>query len=100
MSGRIYRQGDLLFREVNKIPGGFADSRNPVILEGEATGHKHKLVGGVVFRASYHREMYIRVENGGRIVHEEHATLVLPSGIYQVIRQREYSPYRNVNVTD
>lgn len=95
MSGKIYRQGDLLFKGVGSIPKRFSASDNHVILEGEATGHSHKLVKGTIFRATYKREMFIKVENGGRIIHEEHATLILPAGIYQVFRQREYVPGRS-----
>lgn len=93
----MFRQGDLLFRKVDRIPNGFSISKDPVILRGEATGHKHELVNGVVFRAKYHRELYIEVLKSGRIIHEEHATLELPMGIFQVIRQREYP---NIDVMD
>ena len=96
----MYRQGDLLFRKVDRIPSGFSSSRDPVILRGEATGHKHELVNGVVFRAKYHRELYIEVQKNGRIIHEEHRTLELPIGTFLVIRQREYSPWKEMNVLD
>ena len=100
MSGKIYRQGDLLFEESDKIPSGFSASNSPVILEGEATGHSHRLVKGMVFRSSYQREMFIKVENGGRVVHEEHATLHLPMGVFKVVRQIEYTPTGWKNVMD
>lgn len=102
MNDRIWRQGDLLFVEADKIPSGFVPARSNVLLRGEATGHSHRLENGTAFEQqnSYgytknplitKRELYISIGKGGRIVHEEHATLFLPSGIYHIIYQREYT---------
>ncbi|MGH9523996.1 MAG: hypothetical protein ACRD3E_15850 [Terriglobales bacterium] len=38
--------------------------------------------------------------DGVRIVHEEHAPIVLPPGDYEIVRQREYSPEEIRNVAD
>jgi len=111
MNGRIWRQGDLLFVESDKIPSGFSSRRSDIILKGEATGHSHRIVNGAIFeepdkygsisnRLITRRELFLRVENGGRVVHEEHATLELPSGIFKVIFQREYSISGWINVRD
>jgi hypothetical protein len=96
----MYRQGDLLFRKVEKIPSNADVVKNGVILKGEATGHAHKLVGGTVFSQSTGfmgngpRQMFLQVEKSGRVIHEEHRTIELEIGYYIVIRQREYNPYR------
>jgi hypothetical protein len=98
MNNRIWRQGDLLFEKVDKLPSGFAPAKSNVLLRGEATGHSHRLENGTVFdRKEYglsrnlRREIFISVGKNGKIVHEEHATLILPWGIYKIIYQREYS---------
>ena len=96
----IYRQGDLLFKKVDKVPTGFEPSTNSVLLRGEATRHSHRLINGTVFRARYQAEFYIKVREDGRIIHEEHKMLELPQGVWMVIRQREYNPYRITNVMD
>jgi hypothetical protein len=35
---------------------------------------------------------YIRARYRAAVDHEEHATVMLPAGEYQVVRQREYEP--------
>jgi hypothetical protein len=63
-----------------------------VIAEGEKTGHAHAIVGDDV--ELYEREgtLFVSVSYGAHIEHEEHATLELPPGTYEVVRQREYEP--------
>lgn len=102
-----YRQGDLLFKRVSKLPTGLSRWKDNIILRGEATGHAHVLQNGQIFhrygylqRLTPQTEIYIEVENNGRVVHEEHAMLELPLGIYQVIRQREFSPWGITGVHD
>lgn len=83
----MYRQGDLLIIKINEIPQGVRIIEDSVILRGEATGHAHKLEGGLVMSNG---QIYLKVDNEADIVHEEHATIHLKSGNYAVIRQREY----------
>lgn len=100
---KLYRQGDVLFISCEESPKGQARKRvNGHILEGEATGHTHRIA---VLDAAEVLEiesgLYLSVgEEGVSIVHEEHAPLTLPSGIYEVRRQREYSPEEIRNVRD
>lgn len=109
----MYRQGDLLFKKIDKLPGGVTPSRDNVILRGEVTGHAHILQNGQIFhKLGFYQhvqpEIFIEVENNGRVVHldetlkptKEHDPLELPQGFYQVIRQREYSPWGMSNVQD
>lgn len=84
----IYRQGDVLIKQVAELPEGLKTQKGNVLVYGESTGHSHKLVGGSVKVKS--DEMYIIANDGAKIVHEEHNTIDLPSGKYMVIRQREY----------
>ena len=87
-----YRQGDLLFVSRPGIPAGMVTSEvtrpDAVIERGELTGHAHRLEGGAVYDRD--GRMYLEVNPGGRVVHEEHDTLELPEGWYVVVRQREY----------
>lgn len=87
------RQGDLLFVKVDDIPQKTEIKKDGVIAEGEVTGHKHRisdatkatlLVSGLV--------AYVRALKETEVVHEEHKTITLPPGNWQVIRQREYEP--------
>ena len=89
-----YRQGDLLFEKMDKVPKGRRKVRKDnIILRGEATGHAHRLKGGELFELwSWEPGLYIEIKTKGQIVHEEHAPIELEKGFYRVIRQREYSP--------
>ena len=87
---KMYRQGDILLKQVASIPVNAIRNRSAVILRGEATGHAHRILSGYI----YHRfqTMFVDAREATRLVHEEHATIKLPKGIYRVWRQREYTP--------
>ena len=101
---KIYRQGDVLFKEVRAIPQGDRKKRpTGHILEGEATGHIHKvaeLEAAEVLEVGAGLYLNVSAEGGVSIVHEDHDTLTLPAGHYEVVRQREYSPEEIRNVAD
>lgn len=113
-----FRHGDLLLTAVEELPDHEAlrltNKGNLVILEGETTGHAHRLSGGEVLIAegpdkvldaltvtenavfeegSRRFTMFVRIdEQPADLTHEEHRTIQIPPGIYQVSRQRQYVP--------
>ena len=87
----MYRQGDVLFTKVEELPEGLERKRNNIVVEGEVTGHAHRLLDGVIWM-NVLGAMYLEVVRATRVVHEEHNAIYLEPGIYQVTRQREYSP--------
>jgi len=88
-----YRHGDLLIEKISSIPTGAKKKNDGILAYGEATGHAHRLNGGVVL-VEENGNTYIRVmDKPVTITHEEHNAIALPVGDYQVIRQREYDPY-------
>ena len=105
--GGLIRQGDVLLVPVNGVPGGVRlGSRGGVVLaEGEATGHAHVIADR---RARLARPTdrppgsprvevsYLVVDGPGpvELTHEEHDLLLVPPGVYEVRRQREYVPRR------
>ena len=91
---KMYRQGDILLREIEVIPEGVKSSNNDVILRGEATGHAHRIVNGTIFTRETFRseEMYVEAKLEAALIHEEHNTIQVEAGFYEVIRQREYDP--------
>lgn len=101
---KMYRQGDVLFKVVNSIPAGDVKKRaTGHILEGEATGHIHRIAeleAAEVLEVGDGLFLNVTAEGGVSIIHEEHRTLTLPSGNYEVVRQREYSPEEIRNVQD
>lgn len=87
---RQYRHGDLLLEEIDRIPNDAAKTSHNILAEGEATGHAHRLIGGLLVEKD--GQLYFRAPEGTHVVHEEHARIDLAPGDYRVVRQREYAP--------
>lgn len=100
MKNMQFRHGDLLLERIDSIPKAAKKRNSDVILEGEATGHAHRLIGGAVL--DLEGQAFVTVPKTATVVHEEHNTITLPPGDYAVIRQREYNPYERAarNVAD
>lgn len=95
---QLFRQGDVLVREVSKIPSETnQDKKNGsvVLALGESTGHSHQIHRGATMfmegRSGGSRFIAIG-EKGADLVHEEHSTIHLPPGNFQVTIQAEYQP--------
>lgn len=87
----IYRHGDLLIKQVKKMPKNLIRSDNKILALGEATGHKHELEGDCeVFENQTGK--YFIAHNTSLLFHEEHNAIEIDEGIYRVINEREYNP--------
>jgi hypothetical protein len=88
----MYRQGDLLFVKKG-FPQEAQKSKSNIIERGEVTGHAHRLRRGngatLAFLAGV---AYLKVLTEALVDHEEHDTITLPEGDWEVRRQREYEP--------
>jgi len=84
----MVRQGDLVLESIKALPKKVTQVKDGVILRGVATGHAHAIQGGTVWKTK--DTFYVRVAKKAKLVHDEHKTIELPKGIYQVIRQKEY----------
>ena len=97
-------QGDVYFHQVTSIPteAKQIESKDRVILaEGETTGHAHAIHrGAVMFRADEGQGTWLQVSDTADVVHEEHATISLPAGLYEVTIQSQYEPAAIRNVSD
>lgn len=94
------RQGDLYFAKVNKLPKGAVARKNNHILEGETSGHIHRLSSQVPSVYDYQSEVFVSVIEPTPLIHEEHGTITVEPGVYKITRQREYSPAENRRVLD
>lgn len=90
------RQGDVYFFQVDEIKNQLEEKQEVVLAEGEATGHKHLLMGDKKVEskilAHYDGQWWIDVQGGAVVTHQEHAAIELPEGKYVVHIQREYDP--------
>jgi len=90
-----FRQGDLLFIQVDTVPAGKPvrrENRRLILARGEQTGHAHAIVTPNVKLIEAFQEHYIVAPVPFEITHEEHATVAMPAGTFKVVHQREYSP--------
>lgn len=87
----MYRQGDVLFLSVKSLPGDHKERKSAVIVEGEVTGHAHRLMEGRILE-TVQGFLFLHVLLTTQVVHEEHHPITLEAGYFQVIRQREYAP--------
>lgn len=100
-----YRHGDLMVMPVDSIPPGLTKKTNTELLEGEVSGHIHRLHGGTVYaevptEANKFLLGYFELETETPLTHEEHKTIMLPPGKYKFLSQREYDPQENRRVVD
>ena len=88
------RHGDVFLRRVKAIPEGAARQERQgdvALAAGEVTGHAHRIATPGVSLWHAGTQRYIQVEEPADLTHEEHGTITLPPGVYEVIRQREWS---------
>ena len=94
-----FRQGDVLLQRITAIPPTAKPARSTrdrvVLARGEATGHAHAVPASraELFQERGSGRAFLAVGTQDALLqHEEHAPIRLPSGCYEVIRQREYTP--------
>jgi len=93
-----FRQGDILYKKVEKLPAKREKKADGIVALGEVTGHSHKIVGGTVWDAD--GGLFVEATDGTEALHEEHGVGAGPEndiwngkflpGIYEVVRQREF----------
>ena|SRR3990167_2652511 len=106
----MYRQGDVLIVAIEKhvMPREgepvARENGRLVLAHGEATGHAHVIKDGraALFRDQKLAAIFMHISGDGPVAleHDEHETVRIPPGDYQIIRQREYSPEAIRNVAD
>jgi hypothetical protein len=106
----MYRQGDVLLVPIQRtqLPAHPArqdrDARGRLVLaNGEVSGHAHVVSSPTAELLADPEEVdrrFLVLAAEALLTHEEHASIQLPAGTYQVVRQREYSPIAHRDVLD
>ena len=110
------RQGDIILKRVASAPASYKHipAKRAIVGYGEATGHTHVLadVEWVVAPETSEDDLkqfalgrkmmpvFTVVPEATTLTHQEHATLVVPPGVWQVARQAEYTPQAIRTVID
>jgi hypothetical protein len=88
------QHGDVLLKRIAKLPTGLTEVQRRdgclVIAEGEATGHHHVITATPAKLYELKGELYLEVTEPVTITHEEHKTLPIPPGIYEIGIVKEY----------
>ena len=106
----LIRQGDVLLALVGSLPAGAVDvtpaQGRVVLAHGEATGHAHAIYERGTQTAPTVRlwsagvERFLQVLAPVTLKHEEHTHALLPTGIYRLPAQVEYTPSALRRVVD
>lgn len=106
--GQLYRQGDVLIVPTEKVPAKTTpvprENGRVILAHGEVTGHAHAIIdeSAELVTPEGAAELYLLVHGTDEVAltHDEHDTIMLPPGSYEIRRQREYSPEEIRNVAD
>jgi hypothetical protein len=66
--------------------------KHKCLAEGEVTGHAHRVAARNAWVVGDGEERLLTAPNGTDVTHEEHKTVTIPPGDYQITRQREIDP--------
>jgi hypothetical protein len=100
------RQGDVLLVRVDSLPEGAVKQEGPVILAyGEATGHEHRIdtPGATLYtlEVSGETKTFLTADQLLELAHkkggtytEEHKSLFVEPGVYEVMGQNQWSDER------
>jgi len=95
----LRRQGDVYIEQVNESSSTEELSKvdEQILAYGEVTGHKHVLkpdTAETLIKSAFKDGIrYVEVSGGtATIVHEEHAPITLPPGLFEIKIQQEYDP--------
>ena len=107
---QLYRQGDVVLIPVAEIPRNTKpvnrENGRVILAHGEITGHHHSIVEHDVELVTTEQAGELRAwlsvttPEPVALVHQEHDTLLIPPGKYEVRRQREYAPEEIRRVQD
>ena len=91
----IYRHGDLIIKPAKeKRETKKSDGKIDLAL-GEATGHHHQMQLPIRFFGLIGAIEYFEIDEPTELTHQEHHTLTILPGNYDVIIEREYDYFEN-----
>ena len=89
-----FRQGDLSFTPIKKLPENLKIVLSSILALGENTGHKHQLLERVEQQFQVLEDekgiKYLSINQPTDLVHEEHKTITIQPGFYWMQNEREY----------
>lgn len=101
---QCYRHGEILLVKVSKLPKGLKVSESKEIIKG-SHNNSHTIDNGKLYFVKEGTYVFgYLVAKNTSLLHLEHSPKVgqakLPNGIYQLIKQQEYTPQGLIPVID
>ena len=94
----MIRQGDVLLKKIDKPLIGLSKRKDKTVALGEATGHHHTFTGHAEVFGERSGQQCVVVEGDDCVLtHQEHKTIEIPKGIYEVMIQREFDLVEQLN---
>ena len=91
---RIFRQGDIVFKEIERFPEGEITKEDDKIEISGETGQLHVLPKVKVIEINWNKLLVETPKEGGVMTHPEHPPLELPPLTkFEVRRVRSVTPY-------
>ena len=101
---KAYRHGEICLVKIDKLPEGIEPSKSKTIMTG-SHGNNHDIDNGILYFKQENEFVfgYLVAENTN-LLHPEHkdesGTAKIEDGIYQLIKQNEYTPEGLVPIVD
>ena len=99
---KLYRHGDLLIRQVKKIPESAKRLSTNIVAHGE-NGNTHKLHGSHQVYGTHSSQnyriiepTYFQAKEDISLKHQEHSSLKIEQGNYVIVHEREHNPFKNI----
>jgi N-acetylmuramoyl-L-alanine amidase len=89
---KYYQQGDVIFKLVNK-PIGAKKLKGNIVVQGSHGGNDHQIINGKFCLLQLEKDLFLEVSKSVEAVHNEHKTIKLPVGCYQIVRVLEYNHF-------
>ncbi len=88
---KIFRQGDVLLKQITELPKGLKLKRDKVLAYGEITGHMHQFLNPYTeLFIDMEGKQFVYLVEDSLLEHEEHASVMIPQGTYEVVIQRQF----------
>ena len=103
MKQKCYRHGEICFLQIKSLPKGLKETKTNLIERG-SHGHDHTLTGGKLYLLPELQDYtmgYLKAD-GTKLYHPEHSPkgCKLPNGIYEIRKQKEFTPEGLIPVVD
>ncbi len=88
---KYFQQGDVILKITKGIKGNKLN--HLTLAEGESTGHHHTITKGEAELYEHEGTLFLRVAEEAELTHQEHNTITLPKGDYEVGIVQEYDHF-------